>query len=341
MRSLRFAAFGAVTLAMGIAIIRISPAPGIDVWDLQMHGARALLHGENPYVTVTVPDTTPIHPYPYVPYVYAPGTLYAGAIGLIVGGDVRYAALIALLVTGASLRTVARKPSGGPGLAVPSLVEDAPALFVWLMPPLAFIIELSWTEPVQLMLVCLAVVAAVRARLLLSAATFGLAVASKQSMFWLIPLAGFALGFRARDWIAMLAAFALGVAPFALADLGALKHNTLDFLLALVARNDALCVAPWYKSTFGRVFPTAISPVAAAAVVGATTLRAWSLDPRRSSPGAERVALFGRAVALTYLAFFFFAKWAFANYYFLISGLSALAAATSLRVQPRGTGPAS
>jgi hypothetical protein len=335
-RRARFACFGAITLAAGAAIIHISPAPAIDVWDLQTQAAKALLHGENPYVGLTVPDTTPIHPYPTVPYVYAPGTLYAGVIGLLVGSDVRYAMLIALLVSGAALRMVARKRKRNedPRSAIASLAEDAPALFVWLMPPLAFVIELAWTEPVQLMLICLAVGAAVSDRALLGAVLFGLALTTKQSMFWLIPLAGFALSYGLREWLAMLAALALGVAPFAIANFGALKHDTFDFLVALAPRSDALCLAVWYKSAFGRPFPTATSTVLAATVVAATALYARSLRIGASGgryPVAEGAALFGRAAALTYFAFFFFAKWAFANYYFLVSGLAALAAATSLR----------
>jgi hypothetical protein len=333
-RRVRFACFGAITLAAGAAIIHISPAPGIDVWDLQTQGAKALLRGVNPYAGLTVPDTTPIHPYPTVPYVYAPGTLYAGVIGLLVGGDVRYAMLIALLVSGAALRRVARSPKAAARPPVASLAEDAPALFVWLMPPLAFIIELAWTEPVQLMLICLAVGAAVSGRSLLGAVLFGLALTTKQSMFWLIPLAGFAFSYGLREWLAMLMTLALGVAPFAIADFGALKHDTFDFLVGLVPRSDALCLAVWYKAAFGRVFPTAISTAAAGSTVAATALDAmWTR--MRDSGGRNRVtegaALFGRAAALTYFAFFFFAKWAFANYYFLVSGLAALAAATSLR----------
>ena len=331
-RNARFAAFSAIVLATGIAIIHISPAPIIDVWDLQMHGAKALLRGENPYVTVAVPDTTPDpHPFPLVPYVYAPGTLYAGAIGLLMGGDVRYAMLIAVIATGAALRVVAHQRSDGAGSGLPSLVEDAPALFVWLMPLLAFIIELSWIDPVQLMLICLAGTAAVRKRLAVSAAVIGLAVVSKQSMFWLVPLAAFALGFRQREWLVMLATVALGFAPFAIGNFHALKHNTVDFLLALNPRDDALCVAVWYKSTFGATFPTAISTLTAAAVVVATILRARAIDPLDPRAPTQRAALFGCAVALTYFTFFFFAKWAFANYYFLVAGLAALAAATSLR----------
>ncbi len=330
-RHVRFAAFGAMTILSGIAIIHISPAPGIDVWDVQMQGAQALLRGANPYASVSVPATTPDHAFAYVPYVYAPGALYAGAIGLWVGRDVRYAMLIAVLVTGASLRMITRDPTRVADSSLASLVEDAPALFVWLMPPLAFILELSWIDPVQLVLICLAAAAFVRGHRLASAALVGLAVTSKQSMFWLVPLAGFALGFRPREWMAMLGTATVGIAPFAIWDLAALKRSTVDFMLAVPARDDALCVAVWYKSTFGATFPTVVSTVTAAAVVGVTILRARAIDPLDPKAPTKRAALFGCAVALTYFTFFFFAKWAFANYYFLVAGLAALAGATSLR----------
>jgi hypothetical protein len=332
-RDARFWAFAALTLAAGTAIIHISPAPVIDVWDLQMHGARALLRGENPYVSVTVPDTTPIHPFPTVPYVYSPGSLYAGVIGLLVGGDVRYAMLLALVISGVALRAITLVPDERSREPFAALAEDAPALFVWLMPPLAFILELAWTEPVQLMCICVGAAAVARGRTKLGAVMFGLAVTSKQSMVWLVPLAGFAFGFRLGDWVVMLATAAVGVAPFAIADFGALKFDTVDFLMRLIPRSDALGVAVWFKLAFGLTFPTSLSPIAAASTVGVTVLRAVSLEPSRRGRIAPRAALFGCAAALTYFAFFFFAKQAFANYYFLVSGLAALAAATSLHAE--------
>jgi hypothetical protein len=39
---------------------------------------------------------------------------------------------------------------------------------------------------------------------------------------------------------------------------------------------------------------------------------------------------FSRALVLTYFVFFFFNRWAFANYYFLLTGLAALAGAAAL-----------
>jgi hypothetical protein len=334
-RRVRFAAFAAVTLAGGVAILHISPAPTIDVWDLQMHGARALLRGENPYVTVTVPDTTPIHPFPYVPFVYAPGTLYAGVIGLLIGGDVRYAMLIALGLAGLALRAIARPPPHASTPALASLVEDAPALFVWLMPPLAFILELGWTDPIQLGLICVGVATALRGRSLLGAMVFGLAATSKQTMCWMIPLAGFALGYRPREWLALLGVLALGVGPFAIANFGALKYDTFDLIRGLVPRADSLGFAVWYQATFGHAFPTVVSTLGALATIGATAYGARSLGrgPAPANLLAMRASLFGRAAALTYFVYFFFAKQAFANYYFLVAGLAALAGATALRSQ--------
>jgi hypothetical protein len=328
-RRARFVLFGALTLVTGLAVIRISPAPAIDVWDLQMRGAFALLRGENPYVTVTAPITCPEWATKGImdnPYVYAPGALYVGVFGLLVGKDVRYAMLLAILVTGAALRAIPRRRVSDN--ALPSLVEDSPALLVWLMPSLFFVLEMAWLDPVQLMCVCIAVAAYLRLRPILCAAAIGFALASKQSMFWLLPIAGFVLHFRLRDWIVAGATCTVLVAPFVIGDIGALKHAVFDFPRMLPPRDDALGAAVWFKHTFGWTLPVGLAFVTAAAVAGVAVVRARSLSP--SGQAEQRALLFSCAATLAYFSFFFFNKWAFANYYFFVAGLAALAAATAL-----------
>jgi hypothetical protein len=336
-RRARFAGFFVLTLAMGIAVIVISPAPVIDVWGMQMRAAEALLHGENPYATVLVPTTsgvsysTPGHVVTAVPFVYAPGTFFAGALGILIGRDVRYAMLLAVLVTGLAVRALSR-PSAPAARAVgASLVEDAPALFVWLMPLLAMVVELSWTDPVQLMFIAIAVLAYARERTLGAAVAVGLALATKQTMLWLLPLAGVVFCFRPRDWVAMLAAALVPLAAYAASDWPAFRHGAIDYQVALPPRADALCLAVWLKTRFGVTLPTAVAPAGALAVLVAAASRSRSLGGSGPGVRAARTALFARAAALTYFVFFFFNKWAFANYYYLIAGLAALAAAAALR----------
>lgn len=341
-RTVRFAAFGALTLAGGLATIHISPAPLIDVWDVQMRGAHALLRGENPYVAVTAATTSAewgALGFSSVPYVYSPGSLYVGLLGLAVGRDVRYAMLLATIVTGVTLRSIARPAHRGEASTLASFLEDAPALFVWLMGPLFFILEQAWIDPIQLVLVCAAVATYLASRPALAAAMIGLALASKQSMFWLIPISGVVLRFRPREWVAMIATWGVLVVPFVVADFHALKHATYDALIALPGRSDALSATVWFQRTLGWALPTgAVASFFAAAAVGASAMITRALARRGNDGIHERASLFVRATAVTYLAFFLFSKIAFANYYFLIAGLAALAAATCLHERSAGDG---
>ena len=343
LRDMRFAAFAVLTLATGLAVLRTSPAPGIDVWDIQMRAAEAVLRGENPYATVMVPTSsaalysTPTHLVNELPFVYGPGTFCVGALGLLIGGDVRYAMLLALLATGVSFRIIARSRASETASAAPALLEDAPALFLWLMPLLAMIIELSWTDPVQLVFVAVATLAHLRKHPTLAAVAIGLALVSKQSMFWLFPLAGFVLAFRARDWAVTVATAVVPLGFFAVADYAAFKHAVIDYQIGLPPRDDALCMAVWFKSTFGVPWPSVVATAGGAAVVGTALVRARSFLPGGANATQERGALFAYAAALAYFTFFFFNKWAFANYYFFVAGLAALAAATSLAARREAT----
>jgi hypothetical protein len=328
-RCVRFLAFAALALATGLVVIRLSPAPIIDVWDLQMRGAKALLRGENPYVTVTAPLTCPEWEekgFTENPYCYFPGALYFGAIGVLVGNDIRYSMLIAIIAAGAALRAIPRsRDLGEPRV---SLVDDAPALFLWLMPSLFFILEMAWLDPLSLACVCIAVACYLGGHPLLCAAAIGFALASKQPMVWVLPLAGIAFRFRLRDWILAAGIGAALVAPFAIANFGALKYGTFDFQKMLPPRHDALDVAGWCQQVLNITLPVSVPFLMAAAVVGATALRARAIRHPGDTP--RRALLFARAATLTYFAFFFFSARAFANFYFLVAGLASLAAAAAL-----------
>jgi hypothetical protein len=354
LRRARFAAFLALTLATGIAVIKLSPAPDIDVWPMQMRAAEALLEGKNPYSTVLVPTpsgalySTPGHVVSAVPFVYGPGTFFAGALGLLVGRDVRWTMLLAVLATGLALRAIAR-PTTSPRALRCSWVEDAPALFVWLTPLLAQVVEQSWTDPVQLMLVTVGCAAFASGWPLGASIAIGLSLATKQTMLWILPIAGFAFAFGLREWAAMTATAVLPMAAYALKDYPAFKNAAIFYQVHLPPRPDALCAALWVKRTLGVTVPTAIATACAAIAAGLAIGQSLRLDSRWREHGivpagrasgpaqatpmltSERAALFARAAALTYFVFFFFNKWAFANYYFFVTGAAALAAAASLR----------
>jgi hypothetical protein len=321
----RFGLFALLLLVAGFDTVHSSPRPWIDVWEVQQEGAKALVQGLNPYEVVNVQDTGGRATLD-VPYVYAPLQLFATVPAWVLGGDVRYAMITALLLTGFALRFIAQR--GGRGM--PALLEDAPALFLWLSPKLFFIVQQSWVDPVQLMWITLATTAHVLRRPLLQAVLFGLAFGSKQTMFWLVPLAGVLLRFSKRQWVISLAVAAATVLPFALLNFGALHHATFGLLSSLPPRPDALTFTNGLSYLLGFDIPYVVAFPAAAAVV------ALALSRLRGS-----LVGFAVALAATYATFFVFNKWAFANYYFLLSGLCCLWAATTChaRLPERSTAP--
>jgi hypothetical protein len=306
----RFAAFAVLVVVVGIDTIHCSPLPRIDVWHLQMQGASLLLQGKNPFTYVAVHDTGPGTLGDAEPYVYPPTQVLATIPGWFLG-DVRYTMLGAILVTGFVMRWMSERRQ------IPSLAKDAPSLFLFLTPKLFFVLEQSWVDPDQIMFISLALAAALSRRTMLTAVLFGIASTSKQTMFWLFPLAGFCLSFRLRSWILMGISAALPVVPFLLWDFKGMKYANFDCLNDLPFRTDALTINMWAYNNLHVTVPGAVGFLLAAAMVG---LACWKLR--------GPVAL-ASAIATTYYFFFAFNRWAFANYYFAISGLSALAAAAA------------
>jgi hypothetical protein len=306
----RWVAFALLVVIAGVDTIHSSPSPRIDVWDLQMQGAEAFAHGKNPYVTVAVHDTGPAKAAA-VPYAYPPTQVYVTLISWVVLGDVRYTMLAAIVLAGAAMRYLTARTT------LPSLAKDAPSLFLFLTPKLFFILEQAWVDPVAVMFVSLGVVCAVARRTTLTAIVLGLASSSKQTMFWILPLAGFCLGFTLRQWLVMLAAAVLPVAPFMIWDFRAFKYANFDFLNNVPPRASALTLNNWAMRTLGIKIPGGVGFVLAALATGSAC---WKL---RGVPN------FALAAATTYFVFFAFNRWAFANYYFLISSLCAVAAAAA------------
>ncbi len=314
LRHVRFALLAALVLLGGWDVLRASPVPAIDVWALQQAGAADLLQGRNPYTEVSVADTGPVGDV--VPYLYWPGQLLVTLPAYALGGDVRYAMLVAVVVAGVCLRTLARRTD-----QLPALLQDAPALFVWLAPKLFYVLQSAWTEPIPLALLCAAVTARAYGRPWLTAAFVGAAVSSKQTIAVLAPV--LLLGLRCSMRHLVLAAtlpFAV-LLVFAVWDPAALFEATVSFVAQLPAREDSLTLLNWWYLRYGTLPPDAIGLVVIAAVTAAV-VRAVRTQASLS------LATTGAALAAT--ALFALGQLAFANYYFLASGLCALAAAASL-----------
>jgi hypothetical protein len=332
LRWARFSAVAATIAVAGADTIRSSPVPQIDVWTVQQAGAAALLNGRNPYATVAELDTgLPISElvttdavgntehqlvsfYPRVPYVYPPTQLLLTLPAYALTGDVRFTMVAALLLAGLGMRFLTARANAD----LPSIMLDAPALSLWLMMKVFFIIEQSWIDPVQVMLITAFCVALVARRSWPAAVLLGVILGAKQTMFWAVGLGGFLLRFDRKQWATTILVALAPALPFALANFPALKYANFDFLTKLPPRIDALTFNNWFAGRLGIDLPGAVGFVFAAGIV------AFSIVQLKGA-----VSRFGIALVATYAFFFSFNKWAFANYYFAIGAFASLAAAAS------------
>ncbi len=322
-RTLRFAVGCLVVLVAGVLVVSISTDPDIDVWTIQQHAAYFVLEGKNPYEHVAIPTTDLADNFTVV-YNYPPISIYGGLVGYLFAGDCRFAWLYAIIVAGIALRIIAR--SGPTNERRPALLEDAPALAFLLWSPQLMIVDRAWIDPLQVALIALAVAAHVRKKDLLAAALLGLALTSKQSMFWLVPLAPLLLRFDMRRAVAFGAAALAPLVPFLYWNAAQLKYNLFDFMTARGNRSDALCFTAFVEHAFGARFPTQIAFVLAALAV----LNAWRRRAlEQKARDAEAALDFARALAFAYFLFFFFNRWMFANYYCTVAGFAAITAAAA------------
>lgn len=310
----RLAALAGALAVGGAATYDSSPRPHIDVWTVQQAGAQALAEGSNPYTSVAMRDTGP-RTAQDVPYVYPPTQVLLTMPAWWLAREVRFTMLAALLLLGACLRFI----TGRAGRALPSVVLDGPTLFVWCSPKLYFILEQAWIDPVQMGLVSLLFALAVfRRGSWVTAVALGLVLSAKQTMFWLVGQVAWILRLPFRRWaLAGVTAGAI-VLPFVLWNFAALKHANFDFVNALPHRPDALTFNNWGFRKFGHLVPGSFG-FGLALIVSA--FAAWKL---RGSAARASVA-----AATTYTWFFVFNKWCFANYFFTLLSLAAIAAACS------------
>jgi hypothetical protein len=139
------------------------------------------------------------------------------------------------------------------------------------------------------------------------------------------------LRFDLRRTLVLAVAALVPVLPFVVWDFVALKHANFDFMSGLPPRRDALCFTNAVWKATGAAFPAATAFVLAAAVCAVACVRALPGRTRRLGASPARPPVdFARALVLTYFVFFFFNRWAFANYYFLLTGLAALGSGAAL-----------
>jgi hypothetical protein len=323
-----------VHFALGVWMIRASPAPHIDVFEFQQEGAAALLRGSNPY-TATFTDI--YHGTPQEKdrevygkglseqgklkfgFPYPPVSLYLAALGYAVAGDHRYAQLVAMTLAGAFV-----------ACCRPGRLAALAAALVLFTPRGFFVLGRGWTEPFVVLMVAATVFCACRRSRWGLPVALGLLFAVKQYMIFAAPLA---LLLAPRPWtfrsvLGLLlpagVVAAAASAPLALWDWHAFYHSAFTVQKVAPFREDALSYLVWIYHQHGTKLPVG---VAFAALGAAMALSLWRC-PRDASG-------FAAALAVSYLAFIAFNKQAFANYYYFVIGALCCAVAAV----PVGEGP--
>jgi hypothetical protein len=301
-------------------IIRASPEPAIDVWWQFQQSAAHLLAGLNPYTTPVEDPTGAAERFGYVVrgYAYPPGTLLVQTLAFAAFGDVRYASLVADLVTAALVWSIARP--------VRQTTAALLALLVLHQPRSLFVLEQSWQEP--LLAACLAATAALLLRRaagtpvgVLVGVLAGVALSLKQ--YLVVFVAPFLL--RCGDRATVAALLIGGLVPwlpFLLWDAPAAVQHGLWFQLQTPFRPDGLTLLSALHVVTG------VTPgKQLAAVAGVATSVALAWHTRTAAPAGAWL----RAGTMAMLVAFLLGSQAFANYYHLIAMLLLVLVAVRLR----------
>ena len=183
-RSVALALLIALVGLIGVMWITIREAPDIDVLNLHVAAAAALLDGENPYVEARVPDTSPIAPEgaEFIGYTYPPSALVAYAGSDILFGDPRWATVIIIAVTAVLIIRPWAPMNRAQGAAAIAL-----ALAMVVQPALGWFVLHGWTDALALPFL-LGCGLLWRRNPALAAVLLGLAFGTKQYFILAIPL---------------------------------------------------------------------------------------------------------------------------------------------------------
>jgi hypothetical protein len=209
----------------GVAGILASPRPPIDVWHILQGSARALLHLRNMYAHAW--PGADGHSLPYLP-----GAAILVAPFYLVFRDVRYGLLTAQLA--AAFAVVALRNSAGRN-AAPVL-----AGLLLMYPRVLYGVEQSWPEPLLLALIAGMVWAVETKRPVLAVMCLTAALATKQHVLILVPLAAVWPAFGWRRTLTAVGAAAAIVAVWLIASPRTFVRATITYNLTLRPRLDSL-----------------------------------------------------------------------------------------------------
>ena len=287
-----------------IWMLRVSPAPVIDVFVEFQESAQHLLAGLNPY-TVPVSDVyrgTQDYGYRLLGYAYLPANLYLQTLAYSLAGDFRYACIAAEAIVAFALYRVA-----GPGRRVAML-----AVLLFLFHPRGLlVIEQGWTEPFIAGAFALFLwLRARRPESLGAAAAYGYMLSLKQYLVYFV-LHLFMIERRGKALAVAAVTGILTCVPFLVWDPSSFLTYAVKFQLETPFRPDGLTVVSLLYRLFGFTAGKWLAGLVGLAVALYTYRRFL------------RLGLLGYlfAVTLTTFSIFLFGSQAFCNYYYLVSVL--------------------
>jgi hypothetical protein len=302
----------AIHFGLGRWLLHVAPNPFIDVYVVHRDAMAAFLQGNDPY-SISIPNIYG-HTFWYGPgmvhngrleigYFYPPMSLLLALAGKVLGGDYRYASLVAIDLA-AILMAFARPGRLG-------MIAAASFLF---MPRAFFVLEQGWTEPFVVFAAAAIVFVACR-QPAWAAVPLGVLIAVKQYCVLALPVAHL-IWARPFSWRthAQRLGISLGMAilvtvPFVLWNAHDFWKSVVMFQVNNPFRPETLSFLAEYVSRGGRMFPTTVPfGLALLALALAAFLARWS-------PSG-----FAAGLALGCMMFFAFNKQAWCNYYYFVSG---------------------
>ena len=214
----------ALVAVAGIAMIRAAPNPHIDVFYLLQDSTRGLAQGKDMY-RQTWPESDGL----YAVYPYLPITSVLLAPFRLLLGDVRYGLLAAGLLGSFFTRRLA-------GAGAPALLP----LLLLLYPKATFALQQSWTEPLLVAALAGMVLAIAAGRPGWAVVAFAVALATKQHMLLLLPLAAWWPAFGPRRTALAAGLAAVLVLPWVLAGPVDFFHDAVYANLALQVQTRSL-----------------------------------------------------------------------------------------------------
>lgn len=301
---------GVLTVFVMVGAARIHfRKPVIDVLIYQSDDVHALLHGTDPYIVS--------HADPYDPALHFYANGFASSGRILVGypylplsllwvvpgyalGDVRYSHLLAVALASLLIFWMGE-----------NIASFLAGIFLLAGPRTQTVLTNSWTEPLMVLTLALAVYCALRHPRWLPVA-LGLFFASKQYSLLAVPVVPFLLpeySWKKSLKLLLQAGIVTTVitAPFAFWNVSAFWHDTALFHMSQPFRPDALS----YSALLFRLRGTQIPPLADIIITACALVLILKYVPRTP-------AGFACAVAFLTAVFFAFSKQAFLNYYFFV-----------------------